>query len=135
MELDRKLIQLRIDVIERNIKEAREIVKGEISYRDELALKHALLESIEACFDIANHIISVFDFRRSLSYSDAFEVLRENRIIDEKLAERLKEMAKSRNFLVHRYAFVQKEKLVEIIRQDIKDIEEFVRIVFKLIKK
>jgi hypothetical protein len=46
MELDRKLIQLRIDVIERNIKEAREMVKGEISYRDELALKHALLESM-----------------------------------------------------------------------------------------
>jgi len=32
MELDKKLIQLRIDVI------------------DELALKHALLESIKACF-------------------------------------------------------------------------------------
>ena len=76
MELDKKLIQLRIDVIERNIKEAREIVKGEISYRDELALKHSLLESIEACFDIANHIISAFDFRRHLSYSDAFEVLK-----------------------------------------------------------
>jgi hypothetical protein len=45
MELDRKLIQLRIDVIERNIKEAREIVEGEISYRDELALKHAFLKA------------------------------------------------------------------------------------------
>jgi len=27
MELDKRLIQLRIDIIERNIKEAREIVK------------------------------------------------------------------------------------------------------------
>ena len=97
MELDEKLIHLRIDVIERNIKEAREIVKGEIDYRNELALKHALLESIEACFDIANHIISVFDFRRPTSYSDVFEVLKENKIIDESLAERLKEMAKFRN--------------------------------------
>jgi len=70
-----------------------------------------------------------------LSYSDAFEVLKENRIIDDKLAGRLKEMAKFRNFLVHRYAFVQKEKLVEIVKQDIKDIEEFVRIVLRLIKK
>jgi len=42
MELDEKLIHLRIDVIERNIKGAREIVKGEIDYRNELALKHAL---------------------------------------------------------------------------------------------
>jgi len=46
-----------------------------------------------------------------MSYSDAFEVLKENRIIDEKLAERLKETANFRNFLVHRYAFVQKEKI------------------------
>ena len=70
-----------------------------------------------------------------MSYSDAFEVLKENRIIDEKLAERLKETANFRNFLVHRYAFVQKEKLVEIVKKDIKDIEEFVKIVLKLIKK
>jgi uncharacterized protein YutE (UPF0331/DUF86 family) len=44
-------------------------------------------------------------------------------------------MAKFRNFLVHRYAFVQKGKLVEIVRQDIKDVEEFVKIVLKLIRK
>jgi len=87
-------------------------------------------ESIETCFDIANHIIPVFDFRRPTSYSDAFEVLKENKIIDESLAERLKEMAKFRNFLVHRYAFAQKkEKLIEIVNHDIKDIEEFVRVV------
>jgi uncharacterized protein YutE (UPF0331/DUF86 family) len=44
-------------------------------------------------------------------------------------------MAKFRNFLVHRYAFVQKEKLVEIVKQDINDIQEFVKVVLKLIKK
>jgi len=96
-------------MLERNIKEAREIVKWEISYGDELALKYALLESIEACFDIANHIISAFDFRRPLSYSDAFEVLNENRIIDGKLAERLKEMAKFRNFLFWRMLLFRKK--------------------------
>ena len=109
MELDRKLIQLRIDIIERNLKEINEILKERINYRNELALKHALLEIIEACFDIANHIISVLGLRRPLSYSDIFEVLKENKIINENLAKRLKEMAKFRNFLVHRYPFAQKE--------------------------
>jgi len=56
-------------------------------------------------------------------------------MIDENLAERLEEMAKFRNFLVHRYAFVRKEKLVEIVTHDIKDIEEFVKVVLKLVKK
>jgi len=44
-----------------------------------------------------------------LSYSDAFEVLKENRIIDEKLAERLKEMAKFRKFLVHSMLLFRKK--------------------------
>jgi hypothetical protein len=44
MELDKKLIQLRIDIIERNLKEVKNILKEKLTYRNELALKHALLE-------------------------------------------------------------------------------------------
>jgi uncharacterized protein YutE (UPF0331/DUF86 family) len=135
MELDRKLIQLRMDIIERNLKEIDEILKEEINYRNELALKHALLEIIEACFDIANHIISVLGLRRPLSYSDIFEVLKENKIINENLAKRLKEMAKFRNFLVHRYPFVQKEKLIEIAKYNLKDVKEFIKSILKFLKK
>ncbi len=50
MELDKKLIQLRIDIIERNLKETDEILKEKINYRNELTLRHALLEIIEARF-------------------------------------------------------------------------------------
>jgi uncharacterized protein YutE (UPF0331/DUF86 family) len=52
--------------------------------------------------------------------SDISEVLKENKIINENLAKRLKEMSKFRNFLVHRYPFVQKEKLIEIAKHDLK---------------
>jgi len=136
MELDKKIIQLRIDVIERNLKEIENISKeklGKISYRDELALKHALLECIEACVDISNHIISVKGFRRPMDYNDVFLVLEENKIINKDFSYRLQEMAKFRNVLVHRYALVDRSKLFKIVKEDVKDIVEFVKVVLKSI--
>jgi len=136
MELDKKIIQLRIDVIERNLKEIENISKeklGKISYRDELALKHALLECIEACVDISNHIISVKGFRRPMDYSDVFLVLEENKIINKDFSYRLQEMTKFRNVLVHRYALVDRSKLFKIVKEDVKDIVEFVKVVLKSI--
>lgn len=136
MELDKKIIQLRIDVIERNLKEIENISKeklGKTNYRDELALKHALLECIEACVDISNHIISVKGFRRPMDYSDVFLVLEENKIINKDFSYRLQEMAKFRNVLVHRYALVDRSKLFKIVKEDVKDIVEFVKVVLKSI--
>lgn len=136
MELDKRVIQLRVDVIERNLKELKEILKlKEISYRDELALKHALLESIEACVDIANHIIAVKGLRRPTDYRDVFRVLVENNIVSKRFGERLEEMASFRNVLVHRYAYVDTKKLMEIAKRDVKDVEKFVKIVLSLISK
>lgn len=137
MEYDKKLIHLRIDVVERNLKEIEAISREkleELSYRDELALKHALLESIEACVDISNHIISVRGFRRPVDYSDIFVVLEENKIISKDFSHSLQEMAKFRNVLVHRYALVDKDRIIKIVREDVKDITEFVKIILKLIK-
>ncbi|MEM5809767.1 MAG: DUF86 domain-containing protein [Candidatus Aenigmatarchaeota archaeon] len=136
MELDKKTIQLRIDIIERNLKEIEKISKEikKMSYRDELALKHALLECIEACVDISNHIISVKGFRRPTDYSDVFVVLEENKIIDKDFSKHLQEMAKFRNVLVHRYALVNRGRLLKIIKEDVKDIKEFIKIILKLLK-
>jgi len=136
LKLDKNAIRLRIDIIEMNLNEIKKISKFDLlNYRDELALKHALLECIEACIDISNHIISVRGFRRPLDYSDVFVVLQENKIIDKSLSSRLQEMAKFRNVLVHRYALINKDKLLEIVKHDIKDINEFVKIVLKLVSK
>ena len=134
MGLDKRLIQLRIDIIETNLKEIKGIVKEkEMRYRDELALKHALLESIEACVDIANHIIAAKGWRRPRDYKDVFKVLEENKVINKSLSEKLQQMSGFRNVLVHRYAVVDRKRLIKISKLDIKDIEEFVRIILKLI--
>lgn len=113
----------------------KRLKEGLKNYRNELAAKHALLESIEACIDISNHIISAKGFRRSVDYKDVFEVLKEEKIISKKLAERLKEMAKFRNVLVHKYAIVDKKRLLRIMKEDIRDIEEFIKEIMRKINE
>ncbi|RLE68991.1 MAG: DUF86 domain-containing protein [Thermoprotei archaeon] len=128
MELDKRMIQLRIDIIERDLKEIEEISRlRKITYRDELALKYALLECIEACIDISNYIISVKGFRRPMDYKDIFTILEENNIIDRDLSQRLQNMVKFRNILVHKYAIVDMKIVLKIARKDIVDKEVYKR--------
>jgi uncharacterized protein YutE (UPF0331/DUF86 family) len=140
MVLDKELVNLRIDIIERNIKEINNIVKeGKVkyleNYRTQLAARHALLESIEACIDIANHIIASLSLRRPEDYKDVFVVLEENKIISKNLSKRLQEMAKFRNLLVHHYTKIDEEKVFNILKKDVKDIVEFIKTILRLIKR
>ncbi len=138
MKLDKFLINLRIDVIERNLKEIELIIsEGEEDFlknnRTILAGKHALLESIEACIDISNHIIASMGLRRPEDYKDVFAIIQENNIIAKPLSERLQDMAGFRNLLVHFYAKVDNKKVFSIMQKDTKDISEFVKKILKYI--
>lgn len=140
MKVDMDLIQAKIDIIEQNLEVLGTMRKMSLqdfenSYRDVLASKHALQESIEACLDIANYIISVFGYRRPEDYKDMFRVLMENHIIKKEFFEKLEKMAKFRNLLVHRYEDIETRKLYQILKKDLGDIRRFVKIILKFLKK
>lgn len=97
--------------------------------------KYFLIVSIEATIDMCNHIISRNRFRVPESYADTFKVMAEVKIISEDLMERLIEMAKFRNRLVHIYWEVDEEVIYEIIKEDIKDIEKFMDNFMKFLNK
>ncbi len=87
--------------------------------------KYFLIVSIEATIDMCNHLISRNRFRIPESYADTFKVMAECGVISGDLMEKLIEMAKFRNRLVHIYWEVDEEVIYEIIKEDIRDIEEF----------
>ncbi|WP_157868117.1 type VII toxin-antitoxin system HepT family RNase toxin [Pyrococcus abyssi] len=89
--------------------------------------KYNLLVAIEACIDIAYHLISKNKLRLPRDYVDSFKVLEENGIIDEQLAHRLILMARFRNRLVHIYWDIDNRMVYKIITEDIKDIENFLK--------
>lgn len=65
--------------------------------------KYFLIVAIEAAIDMCNHVISRNRFRVPKNYADTFKVMGENGFFRKKFAERLIEMAKFRNRLVHIY--------------------------------
>lgn len=140
MHLEREVIEEKFDIIDRNVKFLKQMKtlspeQFVESYRDVQAAKHCLLEIMEACIDIANYIISLKGFRRAEEYSEMFRVLKEERIIEKELATKLEDMARFRNLLVHRYGEIDNIRVLEIIKQNLNDIEEFEKDIEKFIKE
>jgi len=140
MRLEREVIEGKFDIIDRNLSFLEEIKRLSLeqfleSYRDVQAAKYSLLEIVEACIDVANYIISVRGFRRAEEYSEMFKVLKEEGVIGKGLATKLEDMARFRNLLVHRYGEVDNRRVLEIIKYNLKDIEEFEREIGEFVRR
>ena len=101
---------------------------GDLFVKDKIILgsaKYYLQVSIETCLDVANHIIAAGRFRAPRDYADTFTVLEENNIVHKNLAQKLRQMAKFRNRLVHLYGEVDDAFVYEFITRDIDDIRRF----------
>jgi len=140
MRIERDIIEGKFDILERNLaflKEIKTLSPEQFlkSYKDIQAAKYSLLEIMEACIGIANYIISVKSFRRAEEYSEMFKVLKEEGILGKKLANKLEDMARFRNLLVHRYGEIDNRRVLEIIKHNLKDIEEFEKEIQKFMKE
>ena len=136
--ISNEVVNAMIDIIEENMRLIEEIRSQDFesfssNFRDIQAAKHSLQESIEACLDIGSHIISEKGFQRPENYKDIYKVLEEEGIIDPLLSERLQEMAQFRNLLVHRYTKIDTKRVYNIMSEDIKDIQEFIKRILKYI--
>ena len=96
--------------------------------------KYYLQVSIECCLDVANHIISSEKYRAPKDYSDSFMVLQEEGLISDELGEKLRQMAKFRNRLVHVYGEIDDTYIFEYIIGELKDFNEFKSIIVKRYK-
>jgi len=96
--------------------------------------KYYLQISIECCLDVANHIIASEKYRAPKDYSDSFMVLQEEGLISDELGEKLRQMAKFRNRLVHLYGEIDDTYIFEYIIGELKDFNEFKSIIVKRYK-
>lgn len=140
MQIDKELIHGKIDIIERNItflSSYKEKIEAEFlsNYKDIQAIKYSLFEIIEACIDIASHIISAKGFQRAESYAEMFEILGKNDIIETQLSEELSNMARFRNVLVHGYAKIDNSKVLVFTKEKLIDVENFIKAIIDLIKE
>lgn len=132
---DRDVIDAKVDLIDERLtlleEERADFNPDQVDVRKFLMVKHALQETIEACLDIANHIVSTDSLGTPQNYSAYFVKLREAGLLDGPLADRLQDMARFRNVLVHLYAEVRAETVREILNEDLDDIRTFIKQVYK----
>ena len=89
------------------------------------SVKYYLQVSIECCLDIAGHVVASEGFRAPKDYGDTFIVLAERGVLDRPFAEKLRQMAKFRNRLVHLYDEVDDRQVVDVLAADLGDFDRF----------
>jgi len=67
-------------------------------------------------------------------YEEGFVTLGENGLIDKKIAEELRKLAKERNFFAHQYFAVEKKKVLKLSKE-IYAVKDFVEKVKKIVAK
>ncbi len=88
-------------------------------------VERTLQISIEACLDIAHHIISDERYREPSTYADAFAVLNENEVISSALAEKGKRISQFRNKLTHFYDKIDQFQVYDIFQNHLSDFSDF----------
>jgi len=109
----------------------------EIFIKDKILIgsaKYYLQVAIECCLDVANHVIASERFRAPKDYADTFKVIEEEGIVSPSFGEKLRMMAKFRNRLVHLYGEIDDAYVFRFLDEDLKDIEEFKKIILKKYK-
>lgn len=90
---------------------------------------------LEAVFDIGRHITAKSAGKGIVEYKEIANALYNTGIITEGLSERLRLMAGYRNRLVHFYHEVADKELFSIVKNNLTDIEDFVKEIKVFIEK
>jgi uncharacterized protein YutE (UPF0331/DUF86 family) len=131
MTVDRELVATRVAKIRDQMRHLSrlETLSREAfleSTTEQHAVERELQIIIESCLDIGHHVIAREGLRRPTDYRDVFTALREAGVIEADLGGRLESMASFRNRLVHGYLDVEPERVYQMARHELADVEAFV---------
>jgi uncharacterized protein YutE (UPF0331/DUF86 family) len=140
MPVDKLLVKQRLVLINRYVGELEELAKLHITdfndIRTAAAAESFLRRSLEAVFDIGRHILAKNGAANmALEYKGIAQGLAGMGIISARLKQQLVKMAGYRNRLVHLYHQVSEEELYEIIKNDLKDLKQFIEQITEYLRK
>jgi uncharacterized protein YutE (UPF0331/DUF86 family) len=132
-----ELIRTKATAIRRNIERITRLASlpDEQFWSDERnieTVKLWLIELVQDAADLCNHLAARLAHQVPLSYPECFEVLGDEGILEKSLADSLRAMARFRNLLVHRYWDVDDQRVLQIARTQLGDLEQFLEAVGRI---
>jgi len=97
--------------------------------------RYYLTVAIEACLDIASHLIASEGLRAPRDYKDTFRVLNEVGILPDELTVTMQSLAGLRNLLVHVYWNVDDSMIHESLQSELGDFESLVSYVLDFLDR
>ena len=134
-----KLIEDRLGFIVKSIAKLKRLSRlneADFLREDTPAIAESYLRrSLEAIFDIGRHIIAKAAGKGIVEYKEIANALGQRGVITKELAEILRLMAGYRNRLVHFYHEITDKELYLIVKNNLSDIENFVKEIKAFIEK
>ena len=137
---DRLLLEKILGDIRANVRELEkakditwEVYQGDV--RTRRFVERTLHILIEACIDVAQHIISDEGFREPSTYRDAFVVLAEEKIISADQLPRLEQMAAFRNLIVHYYEKIDDAIVFGVSQRNLTDFLDYAESISVFLKE
>jgi len=139
MNIDRDLILAKINNIQNCLNSIKTYTRNfDINSLDEIMVQDLVVlnleRAIQACIDIALHILSREALGVPLSMGDAFFSLYKNSFISEELSKNLIKMVGFRNIAVLEYQRLDLDILKSVVKNNLKDFEEFYKIILEKTK-
>ena len=135
------------DLVRRKLTELSEYVSQVSEYRDVTAeqyradwkiqriVERTLQMAIEACVDIASHMVADRGLRAPATYADTFEILVQSGLLSPDLGEAMVKMTGFRNVIVHDYLGLDLENIWDIVHRDIPELQKKIEKIKKELEK
>ncbi len=130
---DIDVILAKVGNIQRCLRRIKEVTNLDPSSLDNIDKQDIfvlnLQRAIESAIDISAHIVASEGLGLASTIKDNFKFLHEAGIIDEGLLKKMQSMVGFRNIAVHDYQSIEVDVLKSILKNNLKDIEEFYTII------
>ena len=130
--VDKDLIYAKAGAIKRHCKRISdksgvdvEIFKIDLDRQESVLFN--LQMAIQNCIDIAAHIVSEEGYGVPGRSNELFYLLEEHNLIDRPLTEKMVQAIGLRNLIAHEYGTIDLEKIHHISKEDIKDLDAFIK--------
>ena len=95
------------------------------------AVERYLYLATQATIDLAEAVIAYKKFRKPTTFSEAFHILNEEKIISKDLTEKMVKMTGLRNIIAHDYEKINFEIIVDVLQNRLEDIKKFLTAIAK----